>query len=194
MKRPAAIAWSATRLRGPKGGPLAVAVVKAKDRDGSDHDIFEDMKTLVRHNVGGDPPPWGGQAAKTAGGQFDDVLRPASPPSPCRSGGPAVLVGDGDVFAQGEAVLAQAVDGLVVQFDVLVVVEEPALAATVQAAVGGVLVGSGNGAPRTRPWPWRRRPSPGGRPRSGRGQGVAPVVVPSRELGAGIAGQAHDDA
>jgi hypothetical protein len=39
--------------RGPKGGPLAVAVVKAKGRDGSDHDIFEDMKTLVRHNVGG---------------------------------------------------------------------------------------------------------------------------------------------
>ena len=39
--------------RGPTGGPLAVAVVKAKGRDGSDHDIFEDMKTLVRHNVGG---------------------------------------------------------------------------------------------------------------------------------------------
>lgn len=39
--------------RGPKGGPLAVAVVKAKGRDGSDHDIFEDMKTLVRRNVGG---------------------------------------------------------------------------------------------------------------------------------------------
>ncbi|MBW8892327.1 MAG: hypothetical protein JF617_09265 [Burkholderiales bacterium] len=39
--------------RGPKGGPLAVAVVKAKGRDGSDHDVFEDMKTLVRRNVGG---------------------------------------------------------------------------------------------------------------------------------------------
>lgn len=39
--------------RGPKGGPLAVATVKAKDRNGSDHDVFEDMKTLVRHNVGG---------------------------------------------------------------------------------------------------------------------------------------------
>lgn len=39
--------------RGPKGGPLAVATVKAKGRDGSDHDVFEDMKTLVRHNVGG---------------------------------------------------------------------------------------------------------------------------------------------
>ncbi|MFZ0266846.1 hypothetical protein [Caulobacter sp.] len=39
--------------RGPKGGPLAVAVVKAKGRDGSDHDIFEDMKRLVKHNVGG---------------------------------------------------------------------------------------------------------------------------------------------
>jgi hypothetical protein len=39
--------------RGPKGGPLAVAVVKAKGRDGSDHDVFEDMKRLVKHNVGG---------------------------------------------------------------------------------------------------------------------------------------------
>ncbi|MBO9710205.1 MAG: hypothetical protein J7521_18540 [Caulobacter sp.] len=39
--------------RGPKGGPLAVAVLKAKGRDGSDHDVFEDMKTLVRRNVGG---------------------------------------------------------------------------------------------------------------------------------------------
>lgn len=39
--------------RGPKGGPLAVAVVKAKGRDGSDHDVFEDMKMLVRRNVGG---------------------------------------------------------------------------------------------------------------------------------------------
>jgi hypothetical protein len=39
--------------RGPKGGPLAVATVKAKGRNGSDHDVFEDMKTLVRHNVGG---------------------------------------------------------------------------------------------------------------------------------------------
>ena len=39
--------------RGPKGGPLAVAVVKARGRDGSDHDVFEDMKTLVRRNVGG---------------------------------------------------------------------------------------------------------------------------------------------
>jgi hypothetical protein len=38
--------------RGPKGGPLAVAVVKAKGRDGSDHDVFDDMKTLVKHNVG----------------------------------------------------------------------------------------------------------------------------------------------
>jgi len=39
--------------RGPKGGPLAVAVVKARGRDGSDHDVFEDMKILVRRNVGG---------------------------------------------------------------------------------------------------------------------------------------------
>lgn len=39
--------------RGPKGGPIAVATVKAKNRDEGDHDIFKDMKALVRHNVGG---------------------------------------------------------------------------------------------------------------------------------------------
>ena len=39
--------------RGPKGGPLAVAVVKARDRDGNDHDVLDDMKALVRRNVGG---------------------------------------------------------------------------------------------------------------------------------------------
>lgn len=39
--------------RGPKGGPIAVATVKAKDRDSGDHDVFKDMKALVRHNVGG---------------------------------------------------------------------------------------------------------------------------------------------
>ncbi|MBU4434921.1 MAG: hypothetical protein KKC14_10960 [Alphaproteobacteria bacterium] len=39
--------------RGPKGGPLAVATVKAKNRDSGDHDVFKDMKALVRHNVGG---------------------------------------------------------------------------------------------------------------------------------------------
>jgi len=39
--------------RGPKGGPIAVATVKAKDRDAGDHDVFKDMKALVRHNVGG---------------------------------------------------------------------------------------------------------------------------------------------
>lgn len=39
--------------RGPRGGPLAVAVVKGKTRDNEDHDIFRDMKALVRHNVGG---------------------------------------------------------------------------------------------------------------------------------------------
>ncbi len=43
----------ANEARGPKGGPLAVAVVKAKTRDTDDHDIFRDMKALVRHNVGG---------------------------------------------------------------------------------------------------------------------------------------------
>jgi hypothetical protein len=39
--------------RGPKGGPIAVATVKAKDRNSGDHDVFKDMKALVRHNVGG---------------------------------------------------------------------------------------------------------------------------------------------
>ena len=39
--------------RGPKGGPIAVATVKAKNRDEGDHDVFKDMKALVRHNVGG---------------------------------------------------------------------------------------------------------------------------------------------
>lgn len=38
--------------RGPKEGPLAVAIVKAKgDRDGDD--VFNDAKALVKHNVGG---------------------------------------------------------------------------------------------------------------------------------------------
>lgn len=39
--------------RGPKSGPLAVAIVKAKTRDTDDHDLFKDMKALIRHNVGG---------------------------------------------------------------------------------------------------------------------------------------------
>lgn len=39
--------------RGPKGGPIAVATIKAKNRDAGDHDVFKDMKALVRHNVGG---------------------------------------------------------------------------------------------------------------------------------------------
>lgn len=39
--------------RGPKGGPLAVATIKARNRDSGDHDVFKDMKALVRHNVGG---------------------------------------------------------------------------------------------------------------------------------------------
>ena len=29
------------------------AVVKAKNRNTDDHDLFKDMKALVRHNVGG---------------------------------------------------------------------------------------------------------------------------------------------
>lgn len=39
--------------RGPKGGPIAVATIKARNRDSGDHDVFKDMKALVRHNVGG---------------------------------------------------------------------------------------------------------------------------------------------
>lgn len=39
--------------RGPRGGPLVVATVKAKARDHDGHDLFDDMKALIRHNVGG---------------------------------------------------------------------------------------------------------------------------------------------
>lgn len=44
--------------RGPRGGPLVVGVVKARNRtDGKDGDregdLFEDVDDLIRHNVGG---------------------------------------------------------------------------------------------------------------------------------------------
>lgn len=52
-KAPSGYRVAGYEARGPKGGPLAVATVKAKGRDGSDHDVFEDMKALVRRNVGG---------------------------------------------------------------------------------------------------------------------------------------------
>lgn len=52
-KAPRGYRLAGYEARGPKGGPLAVAVVKAKTRDTDDHDIFRDMKALVRHNVGG---------------------------------------------------------------------------------------------------------------------------------------------
>lgn len=39
--------------RGPKGGPLVVAVLKAKRGKDSDDDSFSDAGDLVRHNVGG---------------------------------------------------------------------------------------------------------------------------------------------
>lgn len=39
--------------RGPKGGPLVVATLKAKRGHGSDDDSFSDAGALVRHNVGG---------------------------------------------------------------------------------------------------------------------------------------------
>ena len=38
--------------RGPKAGPIVVAVVKSKAEHG-EHDVFDDMKALVKHNVGG---------------------------------------------------------------------------------------------------------------------------------------------
>lgn len=38
--------------RGPKEGPLAVAIVKAKG-DKEEGDVFDDAKDLVKHNVGG---------------------------------------------------------------------------------------------------------------------------------------------
>ena len=38
--------------RGPKAGPIVVAVVKSK-AEHSEHDVFDDMKALVKHNVGG---------------------------------------------------------------------------------------------------------------------------------------------
>lgn len=52
-KAPKGFRLAGYEARGPKGGPLAVAVVKAKTRDTDDHDLFRDMKALVRHNVGG---------------------------------------------------------------------------------------------------------------------------------------------
>jgi hypothetical protein len=52
-KAPKGYRLAGYEARGPKGGPLAVAVVKAKTRDTDDHDLFKDMKALVRHNVGG---------------------------------------------------------------------------------------------------------------------------------------------
>jgi hypothetical protein len=52
-KAPTGYRLAGYEARGPKGGPLAVAVVKAKDRNAEDGDLFKDMKALVRHNVGG---------------------------------------------------------------------------------------------------------------------------------------------
>jgi len=50
-------AWKVAgyEARGPRGGPLVVATVKAKARDHDGHDLFDDMKALIRHNVGGRP-------------------------------------------------------------------------------------------------------------------------------------------
>jgi len=51
----AASAWRVVgyEARGPKGGPLVMATVKARTREADGHDLFDDMKTLIRHNVGG---------------------------------------------------------------------------------------------------------------------------------------------
>lgn len=38
--------------RGPKAGPIVVAIVKSK-AEHSERDVFDDMKALVKHNVGG---------------------------------------------------------------------------------------------------------------------------------------------
>ena len=38
--------------RGPKAGPIVVAVVKARRDDRNQHDLFDDMKELVERNVG----------------------------------------------------------------------------------------------------------------------------------------------
>ena len=38
--------------RGPKAGPIVVAVVKAQREERSQHDLFDDMKDLVERNVG----------------------------------------------------------------------------------------------------------------------------------------------
>ena len=39
--------------RGPQGGPLVIATVKAKRGEHGDHDTLSDVDALVRHNVGG---------------------------------------------------------------------------------------------------------------------------------------------
>lgn len=52
-KAPSGYHLAGYEARGPQGGPLAVAVVKAKRRDSEDGDLFKAMKALVRHNVGG---------------------------------------------------------------------------------------------------------------------------------------------
>ncbi|HYG25387.1 MAG TPA: hypothetical protein VD906_00615 [Caulobacteraceae bacterium] len=38
--------------RGPKGGPIVVATVKAREEDRSQHDLFDDLKDLVERQVG----------------------------------------------------------------------------------------------------------------------------------------------
>lgn len=52
-KAPTGYHLAGYEARGPKGGPLAVAIVKAKDRNSEDGDLFKDMKALIRRNVGG---------------------------------------------------------------------------------------------------------------------------------------------
>jgi len=49
---PAGYHLAGYEARGPKAGPLVVAVVRAKDGEGDADYVFKDMKALVRRNVG----------------------------------------------------------------------------------------------------------------------------------------------
>ena len=53
--------WSVVgyEARGPQGGPLVVATLKAKRGHDSDDESFSDVNALVRHNVGGRKSPGG---------------------------------------------------------------------------------------------------------------------------------------
>lgn len=52
-KKPGGYRFVGYDARGPKTGPLAVAIVKAKGDKNEDDSVFDDAKALVKHNVGG---------------------------------------------------------------------------------------------------------------------------------------------